>query len=256
MKSSFQKELKKRTSTAMSLCPASLCLCSFTCVAVGIPSLWDSAPTCGLPMEAPSFDTAGYSIPLGILGIRGRTSLMIDYLNEKNDDLKKPMHEMRPLWKCTGSAHSPQGRIESPVKWNIKIARFREKKSIQSNENIHLFPGKGLLYYTSLKWSKWGESDVKGNVLVLQRVPLQSFIAHFNDCICSPKMNVVYLTSKSWCAKLFLFARDDYAKELVTTVLLGCSLSVTELQTTVNSNRFLILEMPFLHASNFVVMPA
>ena len=102
---------------------------------------------------------------------------------------------------------------EYKILWNIIIARFRGKKTIQGNENINLFPGKRLLYYTCLEWSKWGESDVKGNVLVLQRVPFQNFIAYFNDCICWPKMNMVCLTSKSWCENLFLFARHDYAKE-------------------------------------------
>jgi len=61
---------------------------------------------CGLPNKAPSFDIAGYSVPLGIFLIRGRTSLMIECVNEKDDDLKIPMNEMRLLWKCTGSAHS------------------------------------------------------------------------------------------------------------------------------------------------------
>lgn len=83
---------------------------------MGIPGLWDSASTCDLTMEDPSFDIAGYSVPLGIFGIRGRTSLMTDCLSEKGDDLKNPVHEIRPLWKRTGSAHSPQGRLQSPVK--------------------------------------------------------------------------------------------------------------------------------------------
>jgi len=39
------------------------------------------------------------------------------------------------------------------------------------------------------------------------------------------------------------------------TVILGCSLSVTKLQPTGESNRFLILEIPLLHLSDFVVMP-
>lgn len=37
--------------------------------------------------------------------------------------------------------------------------------------------------------------------------------------------------------------------------VLGCSLSVTELQPTGESNRFLILQIPFLHVSDFAVMP-
>lgn len=58
-------------------------------------------------------------------------------------------------------------------------------------KNPNLFPGKGHLYYTSL------ESHEQGHVLVLQRVSLQHFITYLNDCICSPKMNVVRLISKS-----------------------------------------------------------
>lgn len=38
------------------------------------------------------------------------------------------------------------------------------------------------------------------------------------------------------------------------TVLLGCSLSVTELPPMGESNRLLILEMLFLHESDFAVM--
>lgn len=81
--------------------------------------LWELLP-CGtqypcLTVEAPCFDTAGYSAPVGISGIRGGTSLMTDCLNEKNDD-KNPLREMRLLWMVTGSAHSPQRRIYSPLK--------------------------------------------------------------------------------------------------------------------------------------------
>lgn len=80
---------------------------------------------------------------------------------------------MRLLWKHTGSAYSPD-----PSKWNIIITRYGGGgKTIQGIENINLFAEKGLLYYITLEWSKWGESDVKGSILVLQRHPLQIFIA-------------------------------------------------------------------------------
>lgn len=111
MKSSFQKEVKKkkeRISTAMSLHPAifmsmflQLFCCGNSCY-VGL--------RIHVSMEAPYFDTAGYSAPFGISGIRGGTPSMIDCLNEKKYD-KNPLHEMRLLWMVTGSAHSPQRRI-------------------------------------------------------------------------------------------------------------------------------------------------
>lgn len=66
--------------------------------------------------KPPSFDTAGYWILLGSTGTkntpdRSRVSVKRDCLNEKDDNLKNPAHEKRQLWKCIGSAHSPQEKI-------------------------------------------------------------------------------------------------------------------------------------------------
>lgn len=104
VKSSFQKEVKKEDFHSNEPTSSYFCVC--------VPSailLWELL-VCGtqhpfLTMGAPYFDTAGYSAPFGISGIRGGMPFMIDCLNEKNYD-KNPRHEMRPLWMVTGSAHS------------------------------------------------------------------------------------------------------------------------------------------------------
>lgn len=136
-KSSFQKEVKKEDFHSNERTSSYFCVCAPSAIL-----LWELL-FCGtqhpcLAMEAPYFDTAGYSAPLGISGIRGGTPLMIDCLNEKNDH-KNPLHEIRPPWMVTGSAHSPQRIIYSPLKWNIRSERFRGKILKMA---MKVFPGK------------------------------------------------------------------------------------------------------------------
>lgn len=159
------------------------------------------------------------------------------------------------IWGCCGKTQVLL-ILQSLLKWNIIIARYgRGEKTIQGIENIHLFAGKGLFYYVTLEWSEWGESDVKGRILVLQRRPLQTFIAYFDDCVCSPTMNVVCLTSRSQCPKLFLLAEDAMQKrpgdDCSSWQLTFCD----RVQPTDETNRFLTRKIPFLHVPGFAVLP-
>lgn len=114
MKSSFRKEVKKEDFHSNELTSRYFCVCVPPTILLWELLLRGIQYPC-LTMAAPYFDTAGYSAPFGISGIRGGTPLMIDCLNEKNYD-KNPLHEMRLLWMVTGSAHSLQRRIYSPLK--------------------------------------------------------------------------------------------------------------------------------------------